>query len=130
MNNRRRQALLALLLITMIGSVGCTTTRTVTASSPEALLERQIEVGDKVIVRFAPGHSETIKLTDIGREFFSGTARNGRNIELDYDNRFSLKYKKLDKCKTVRATAALVLVGAAIAGALPPQPAMEILTSY
>lgn len=130
MNNRRHHALLALLLFTMIGSVGCTTTRTVTASSPEALIERQIKVGDKVTVRFAPGHSETIKLTKIGQEFYTGTARNGRVIELDYDNRFSLKYKELDKCKTARATVGLVLVGAALVGALPPQPAVDVLMSY
>ena len=130
MNNRRHQALLALLFLTMIGSVGCTTTRTVTASSPEVLAEKQIEVGDKVTVRFGPGHSETIRLINIGQEFYSGTGRNGRVIELEYDNRFSLQYKKLDKCKTVRATAALVLVGAALAGVVPPQPAVEILKSY
>ena len=117
MNNRRHQALLALLLVAMIGSAGCTTTRTVTASSPEALAERKIEVGDKVTVRHDSGRLESIKLTDIGQTCFSGTTRKGHSVELDYDHMLLLTYTQLDIRKIAATTITVIYIGAGLAGA-------------
>lgn len=113
MNNRLKQALLAMLCFAMIGSTGCTTTHNVHAS-PEALAEKKIKVGDKVTVHYASGHSESVKLTNIGEESLSGTAEDGRTVALDYDNLLSLEHKDINVLKTAGATVGVVVLGAVV----------------
>jgi hypothetical protein len=113
MNNRLKQALLAMLCFAIFGTMGCTTTHTVHAS-PEAMAEKKIKVGDKVTVHYAGGHSESVKLINIGEESLSGIAEDGRTVDLDYDNLLSLEHKDVNVLKTAGATVGVVVLGAVV----------------
>ena len=117
MNIRLKQALLVTLCFAMIGNTGCTTTQNVNAS-PEAMAEKKIKVGDKVTVHYTSGHSELVKLTEIGEESLSGIADDGRSVELDYDNLLTLEHKEVDVLRTAGATVGMVVLGAVLVGAV------------
>ena len=114
MNTRLKQALLVTLCFAMIGSTGCTTMRSVNAS-PEAMAEQKIKVGDKVTVHYTSGHSETVKLTEIGEESLSGIAEDGRSVKLDYDNLLTLDHKEVSVLKTVGVVALSAVLVTAVA---------------
>ena len=117
MKIRLKQALLVTLCFAMIGNTGCTTTQTINAS-PEALAEKKVVVGDKLTVHYTSGHSELVKLTEIGEESLSGIADDGRTVELDYDNLLTLEHKEVDVLKTAGATVGVVVLGAVLVGAV------------
>lgn len=117
MNKPLKQILLISLCFTMFGNAGCTTIENVHAS-PEAMTEKKIRVGDKVTVHYATGHSEIMKLTDIGEMSLSGITEDGRRIDADYTDLLSLDHKKVEVLKTAGATVGVVVLGAVvIAGA-------------
>ncbi|MGI9201176.1 MAG: hypothetical protein ACR2QL_08965 [Woeseiaceae bacterium] len=117
MDIRLKQVLLVMLCFAMIGNSGCTTTHNVYAS-PEALAEKKIKVGDKVTVHYTSGHSEIVKLTEIGEESLSGVADDGRSVELDYDDLLSLEHKDVHVLKTAGAAVGVVALGAVLVGAV------------
>ena len=117
MNTRLQQALLVTLCFAMIGNAGCTTMHHVNGS-PEALAEKKIKVGDKVTVHYTSGHSETLKLTEIGEDSLSGIADDGRSVEIDYDNLLSLDHKEVNVLKTAGAAVGVVVLGAVLVGAV------------
>lgn len=113
MHIRLKQTLLVMLGFSLLGNAGCTTIDTV-HGSPEALAEKNIRPGDKVTLNYVSGHSEPAKLTAIGEESISATTKDGRRIEVDYDDLLSLDHKRVEVLKTAGATVGAVVLGAAV----------------
>lgn len=117
MNNGLRNALLLVFCIAQLGNIGCTSLETV-HGSPEALAQKNIRVGDRVTLQYVTGHSERVKLTEIGSEFLTGIADDGRTIEVAYADLLSLDHKKIEVLKSAGAAVGIVALGAVVVGAV------------
>lgn len=116
MNNGLKRALLLVFCIAQLGSIGCTTMESV-QGSPEALAQKNIRAGDRVTLQYVNGHSDRVKLTDIGSESLTGIADDGRTIEVAYADLLSLDHKKVEVLKSASAAVGMVVLGAAVIGA-------------